>query len=130
MRDILVNTSKSADQVDIEPNGQWKTHGPIEDVKPEPQYDALELDDDDIDISEFNMAANRGPNTPNGLAPTPGVPTLATGASREGSLMSRPGGTKRTHEVIDLTLSDDDDDEPPNKRPHFHRPGSGLPSYF
>lgn len=130
MRDILDRTSKSVEQVDIQPDGEWKAHGPVEDeVKEEPQYDAFDLDDDDLVISEVSYVGNLSSTA----APTTGGPTPAPGASREGSSMPKPGGTKRAHEVIDLTLSDDDDEElpqPPTKRQQIHRPGSGLPSYF
>lgn len=143
VRDILDNTSKAVEQVDIQPTGVWKAHGPMEDeVKSEPKYEAFDLlDDDDFEISSVSYVG-RNANTPTTLAPTtaaptPAAPTPAAGVSREGSSMPRPGGTKRTHEVIDLTLSDDedDDDEPPQrppKRQQLSHPGSRghLPSFF
>lgn len=129
VRDILDSTSKSVEQVDIQPDGEWKAHGPVEEeVKEEPQYDALDLDDDDLVISEVSYVENLSSTA----APTTGGPTPAPGTSREGSSMPRPGGTKRAHDVIDLTNSDDEEElpQPPNKRQQTHRTGSGPPSYF
>lgn len=124
MRDILDNTSKSVEQVDIEPNGRWSVHGPVEAEveQSEHQHDTLELDDDEVSISEVNTLQKQNSETPTTLAPR----TPMSGVSREASSMPRSGGTKRAHEVIDLTLSDDDDDEPPqpaHKRQQLSRPG-------
>lgn len=141
VREILETTSKSVEQIDIQPDGRWKAHGPVEEteVKAEPQYDAYNLDDDDPVISEASFVGGRSTSTPVGqrsthtngnLAPPNGVPTPAPGASREGSSMSRSGGNKRNHDVIDLTLSDDEPDEPPAKRHQFNRLGAGYPSYY
>lgn len=133
VRDILDNTSKSVEQVDIQPNGEWKAHGHVEDeVKPEPQHDAFDLlDDDDLLISDVSYAG-RSTNTPNTLAPTTGAHTPAPGASRESSSMApRSGGTKRSHEVIDLTLSDDDEPpQPARKRQQYQHPGSRPPPFL
>lgn len=142
MRDILDSTSKSVEQVDIKPDGEWKAHKPVEEeeVKPEPRYDAYDLDDDDFVVSEVSPAGNRSTSTPGGyrsthtpanLAPPTGAPTPGPEVSREGSSMSRSGGNKRSHDVIDLTLSDDDDEpQPPPKRQQFNRPGAGYPSFY
>lgn len=143
VRDILDRTSKSVEQVDIKPDGQWKAHGPVEEeeIKPEPRYDAYNLDDDDFVVSEVSPAGGRSTSTPGGyrsthtpanLAPPTAAPTPGPEASREGSSMSRSGGNKRSHDVIDLTLSDDDDEEPqpPPKRQQFNRPGAGYPSFY
>lgn len=121
------------EQVNIQPNGEWQAHGQVEDdVKAEPQLDALDLlDGDDFLVSDVSYVG-RSTNTPNTLAPTTGAHTPAPGASsRESSSISRPGGTKRTHEVIDLTLSDDDEpDEPVRKRQQYHHPSSRLPGFL
>lgn len=121
------------EQVSIQPNGEWQAHGQVEDeVKAEPQLDALDLlDGDDFLVSDVSYVG-RSTNTPNTLAPTTGAHTPAPGASsRESSSISRPGGTKRTHEVIDLTLSDDEEpDEPVRKRQQYHHPSSRLPSFL
>lgn len=120
VKDILDNTSRAVEKVDIEPDGQWKAHGEIEDVvRPESRQEAFELDDDDL--VEVNFNGNRGTNTPNTLAPTPNTPTPGTAASRESSSMPRTGSNKRSHAVIDLTLSDDDEPpQPPSKRLYRH----------
>lgn len=131
VRDILDNTSKSMDQVDIQPNGEWKVHGAEEEaVQPEPQSEAFEIEDDGFAvISDISHVGNRSTNTPPTLDRSTAVPTPAPGASREGSSISRPsagGSNKRPAEVIDLTLSDDeDDDRPAPKRQQFRHPGYG-----
>lgn len=118
------------DQVDIQPNGEWKAHRPVEDdAEPKPQRDAFEVDDDDL--VEVGFVGHRN-NTAHNVAPALGVPTPSSGASREGSSMPRSGGTKRSHtEFIDLTLSDDDDEtsQPPQKRPHYDRPSAAAYPY-
>ncbi|KAJ0116500.1 hypothetical protein J7T55_007480 [Diaporthe amygdali] len=132
VRDILDRTSRSVEQVDIEPNGQWKAHGSVEEeAEPEPEHEALAIDDDDLVISEISYVGNRGTNTPNTLAPTTSTPTPVTAASREGSSMPRSGGNKRPHaEVIDLTLSDDEDaPQPPRKKAQYGA-GSAYSSYL
>lgn len=140
VRDILDTTSEDVDQVDIQPDARWKVHGSADaqEVKPEPQYGGafnLDDDDDEFEILDTSFPAGRSTatpvaygntRTPINLAPSTGVPTPASGASREGSSLSRSGGTaKRSHEVIDLTLSEDD--EPAPKRQHFNTPGIGYP---
>lgn len=123
-----MNTSKSVDQVDIQPNGEWKAHRPVEDeVDQEPQRDAYEVDDDDLVELGF---VGRSNSTAHGVVPALGAPTPSSGASREGSSMPRSGGTKRSHaDVIDLTLSDDEETpQPPHKRLQYSRPsGSAYP---
>ncbi|ROV98995.1 hypothetical protein VSDG_03796 [Cytospora chrysosperma] len=131
VKDILDNTSRSVEKVDIEPNGQWKAHGEVEDdVKPEPQHEAYDLDDDDL--VEVSLVGNRGTNTPNTLAPTPNTPTPGAATSREGSSMPRSANNKRSHaEVIDLTLSDDDEPpQPPSKRLQYRTGSAYPPSYI
>ncbi|PSR94206.1 PINIT domain-domain-containing protein [Coniella lustricola] len=123
VRDILDSTSKGVEQVDIEPNGHWSVHGPVEAEaeQSENQHDTFELDDDEVSISDVHALRKQDSETPTTLAPR----TPVSGVSREPSSMPRSGGTKRAHEVIDLTLSDDDDDEPPqpaHKRRQLARP--------
>ncbi|KAF3770445.1 hypothetical protein M406DRAFT_354454 [Cryphonectria parasitica EP155] len=135
VRDILNNTPTSVEQIDIEPSGRWKMHKPTEALaNPEPQYDAFELDDDDLVVSEINQSRDYSTNSPNTVGPATGVLTPASGFSKEGSSsISRPGGTKRAHEVIDLTLSDEDDEEssqPPSKRIQLLRSFPSGPSAF
>lgn len=129
VKDILDNTSRNVEKVDIEPDGQWKAHGEVEDVvKSDSQQEAFDVDDDDL--VEVDFVGNRETNTPNTLAPTPNTPTPGTAASREGSSMPRTGQNKRPHaEVIDLTLSDDD--EPPRSAKRLqYRTGSAYPPSF
>lgn len=101
-----------------------------ESADPEPQKDAFEVDDDDL--VEVGFVGRSNSTTAYNVTPAMGVPTPSSGASREGSSMPRPGGTKRSHaEVIDLTLSDDDDEasQPPQKRQQFNRPSGSAYQY-
>lgn len=154
MREILANTSRSAEQVDIQPDGRWKVHGSAQarEVRPEPEHDTFNLDDDEPEVSDTSLAGGRSTaasasygrtHTPNGYSFLPAAPTPTSGSTREGSSISRSGGgavsgvavaggaAKRKHEVIDLTISDDEDDEQPApKRQDFNRPGAGFSPYY
>ncbi|WDK15839.1 MIZ/SP-RING zinc finger [Colletotrichum graminicola] len=146
VRDILANTSKSLDQVTIEPDGQWRVNSAQNDSKPTNGGSGLLDDDDDDDdwgIVEVNPIRSRNFETPNRSVASTATPTT-TVMSRESSAMPRGVATtsgKRLHServTIDLTLSDDDEEstEPPPKRQQLQQPGvnsytngysSGLP---
>ena len=111
--DILQKTSKTIDQVTIEPTGKWST---ITDSQSSPitnNRDASsEADDDLIEIQEpprISSIKAEGSHEPSMLR-TPPV------SSREPSTSSGPqpsGSNKRpAAQVVDLTLSSDEDDEP------------------
>ncbi|KAK2024359.1 MIZ/SP-RING zinc finger protein [Colletotrichum zoysiae] len=146
VRDILANTSKSLDQVTIEPDGQWRVNSAQDDGKPTNGGSGLVDDDDDDDdwgIVEVNPIRSRNFETPNRSVASTATPTT-TVMSRESSAMPRGAATtsgKRLHServTIDLTLSDDDEEPagPPPKRHQLQQPGvnsytngysSGLP---
>lgn len=139
VQDILKNTSDSQEQVAIEPNGRWRAQG-AEPERKRSRYSSNSArvdDDDDISIvsdtrlfngtmlipkvegsSHGTSSYSLNPATPNGRS-------TAT-ASREPSSVPRSGGTKRTAEVIDLTLSSDEDDEPIARPPKRQNHGQGL----
>ena len=114
--DILKSTSRSADQVTIEPNGHWSLKSGNRDSPCEEESSSNE-DEDLVEIpavsppvapvkSEFN----REPS----MLQTPPVPSREPSASttaRQGSSNKRPAGP-----VVDLTLSSDED-EPPVRGP-------------
>lgn len=128
VKDILAKTSRSVEQVDIEPSGEWRAHGVEEEVKPEPSITPFAVDDDDLVISEVSfIGGDRSTTTPNRSAPFIGTPTTA--ASRESSTLPRSGSKSNKRpisQVIDLTLSDDDEPaQPPPKRQHYSTNGFG-----
>ncbi|KAK1640328.1 MIZ/SP-RING zinc finger protein [Colletotrichum phormii] len=134
VRDILANTSKSLDQVTIEPDGQWRVNPGQDENRPTNGGSGLVDDDDDDDddwgIVEVNPVRSRNFETPNRSVASTATPTT-TVMSRESSTMPRGVATtsaKRLHSdrvTIDLTLSDDDEPAaPPPKRQQLQGPGS------
>ncbi|EON65978.1 hypothetical protein W97_05220 [Coniosporium apollinis CBS 100218] len=132
VQEILQQTSRSTDQVTIEPDGKWSTgasinvsaitNGTYKTQAPDP-----DSDDDIVEVSDYriNNIKAEATNTPISLARTP--PMSSREPSMVNSAAPRSGtGSKRTHDVVDLTLSDDEDDEPvrPNKRVAYSTPNS------
>lgn len=129
VQEILDIAPRSADQVTIEPDGQWSTNKETLVSNANGHGHGDDSDDDLVEISDFRLAAIKGEAvyTPQSLAKTPSL------ASREASTAPRTG-SKRTSEVIDLTLSDDDEPVRPAKKVAYNRlPDSShrysLPSY-
>ncbi|KDN68394.1 putative MIZ/SP-RING zinc finger [Colletotrichum sublineola] len=131
VRDILANTSKSLDQVTIEPDGQWRVNSAQDENKPTNGGSGLldDYDDDDWGIVEVNPIRSRNFETPNRSVASTATPTT-TVMSRESSAMPRGVATtsgKRLHServTIDLTLSDDEEPAaPPPKRQQLQQPG-------
>ncbi|KAF1967030.1 hypothetical protein BU23DRAFT_516972 [Bimuria novae-zelandiae CBS 107.79] len=141
VQDILDNVSRSTDQVTVEPNGKWRN-------EKEPQAsnrqssdkangyggygDGDDSEEDMVEVPDYRLATikSEAAPTPQSLASlrTPPVP------SREASSAPRTGN-KRSSDVIDLTLSDDDEPRPkkvaystPNSVPD-QMPRYRLPSY-
>lgn len=118
VRDILAKTSKSQDQVTIEPDGQWHATGVEEEEArgEEPSTNYVDDDDEALVLSDVSFLGGKGLGTPSRSAHTVGTPN--SGVSREGSTLPRAPSSKRPiAQVIDLTLSDDDDDVPPGPPP-------------
>lgn len=131
--DILNNTSKSIEKVDVEPNGEWQVIRDEEDEqpngvssKPRASYDD-DFDDDLIEVTDPTnkpiSGLKRESQPPNLLSPMAAFNTPPW-SSREPSVAqstasAQRAGNKRPSGVIDLTLSDDED-EPPRatKRQH------------
>ncbi|KAJ4379452.1 E3 SUMO-protein ligase pli1 [Didymella sp. IMI 355093] len=115
---------KNADQVTISPTGEWSTK---KEVTPPPRRNgnavaADDSDDDLVEIPDYRVTSikSEAAQTPNYLS-TPPMP------SREPSTAPR-SGTKRTSEVVDLTLSDDDEPPRPAKKVAYpHRPPTNPP---
>ena len=113
---------KNADQVTISPTGEWSTQK--EPTPPRRNGNAVAADDSDDDLVELppdyrvTSIKREAAHTPNYLS-TPPMP------SREPSTAPR-SGTKRTSEVVDLTLSDDDEPPRPAKKVAY-RPQANPP---
>lgn len=116
VQEILDRAPKGTDQVTIEPDGRWFT----EKDKPAAQPNGChggDSDEDLVEITDFRLSAlkTEATNTPQSLARTP--------PSRELSSAPRTG-QKRTSDVIDLTLSDDDEPARPTKKVAYSTPNS------
>ncbi|CAO2649352.1 Nn.00g067370.m01.CDS01 [Neocucurbitaria sp. VM-36] len=114
----ILNKARNADQVTIEPNGDWSTE---KDTSPKRNgYNAHDDDSDDdlVEIPDYRIRAikSEAALTPTSLS-TPPLP------SRETSSAPR-SGNKRTSEVVDLTLSDDDEPVRPTKKVAYSTPNS------
>ncbi|KAI0110510.1 PINIT domain-containing protein [Nemania sp. FL0031] len=131
VRDIILETSGSVEQVTIEPNGQWTTQ--ITEAAPKRSRvsnanTSVDIDDDVSVVTDNPSYSNGGyDNTPHPYS-TPsrsfvGGMTPSSG-SREPSTAPRSGSKKRpAAEVIDLTLSSDEDDAPIVRTPKKQKLG-------
>ena len=112
--DILRSTSKSVEQVIIEPNGQW--HRVSEGrTTPDTEKRNGPSDDDDDELVEIKdlprvaaMKAAGGSATSLRTPPTSSREQSTSSAVPPSTSAKRPIG-----QVVDLTLSSDDEDQPP-----------------
>lgn len=114
VKDILKNTSKSVDQVSIQPNGKWELH-----TRPEPasKSNGVASSDDEDDLIEVTKAGDSiRMSTPRKY----GTPATTTAPStREASSSTGPRGRSSNSAkrpiaaVIDLTSSGDEEDDGP-----------------
>lgn len=115
----ILNNARNADQVTIEPSGEWSTE------KDTPQkrngYSAHDEDESDDEIQEISGFRVR--SIKNESAPTPTSLSTPPLPSRDSSTAPR-SGNKRTSEVVDLTLSDDDEPPRPTKKVAYGTPNS------
>lgn len=129
VKDILDTTDEDTEQVTIEPDGQLRKENRSE---PEPKrarvsaahsMGSIKVDDDDdvVALDDFSSPIGRAILTPNrSIGGTPSNNGYANGSS------TPSGSRKRTAEVIDLTLSDDD--EPAQPQPKRQNQGTvGMP---
>jgi E3 SUMO-protein ligase PIAS1 len=123
--DILRSTSSSVEQVTMEPNGSWHQQNQAE--TPRRSYNNPTPDDDDdlIEISDDRISNLKADARPRLLGGTPPM------SSREpSSVPSASRSNKRPiSQVIDLTGSDDEDEQPPQKikRPSMSSLNSANP---
>ncbi|KAJ4366889.1 E3 SUMO-protein ligase pli1 [Neocucurbitaria cava] len=113
----ILNKARNTDQVTIEPSGEWSTE---KDTPPKRNgFNATEDDSDDdlVEIPDYRIRAIKSE-----AAPTPTSLSTPPLPSRETSTAPR-SGNKRTSEVVDLTLSDDDEPVRPTKKVAVRRSG-------
>lgn len=119
----ILSKVRSADQVTIQPNGEWSTE---KEPSPPPRRNGYAAQDDsDDDLIEISDINDRIRAIKSETAPTPislGTPPIP---SREPSTAPR-SGNKRTAEVVDLTLSDDEEPVRPAKKVAYSTP-NGVP---
>ena len=112
----------------IEPNGNWTYGGRDENQTPRngkaTHHDAGS-DDDLIEISDYRVTNIKAESRSTPLSATRTPPL----SSRDSSTAPRTG-SKRTSEVIDLTLSDDDEPPRPAKKVAYNTPNSLPDSSF
>ncbi|KAI1521010.1 PINIT domain containing protein [Pyrenophora tritici-repentis] len=116
----ILNKARNTDQVTIKPSGEWSTE---KEVKPRQNHHHHDDDDDDseddlVEIPDYRIQAIKSE-----AAPTPTSITTPPLPSREASTAPR-SGQKRTAEVVDLTLSDDDEPPRPTKKVAYTTPNS------
>ncbi|KAF1851148.1 uncharacterized protein K460DRAFT_361907 [Cucurbitaria berberidis CBS 394.84] len=115
----ILNKARNADQVTIEPNGEWSTDT---DTSPKRNgysaYDNDDSEDDLVEIPDYRIRAIKSE-----AAPTPVSLSTPPLPSRETSTAPR-SSNKRTSEVVDLTLSDDDEPVRPTKKVAYSTPNS------
>jgi E3 SUMO-protein ligase PIAS1 len=132
VKDILKNTSRSTDQVIIQPDGKWNLNDKKAENTKQPRRPngvASDSEDDLVEITKEGGSVKMG---------APQLSKMANGvlsqASRELSSARESVGSTSSKRpisaVIDLTSSGDEDDEPitrPAKR-QFNENGYGAPS--
>jgi E3 SUMO-protein ligase PIAS1 len=121
VKDILKNTSRSVDQVTIQPNGKWELH-----ARPEPtsKLNGVASSDDDDDLVEITKSGDSiRMGTPRAYGIPAGGATPSTHQALSALAAPRSTGTGTTNAkrpitaVIDLTSSGDEDDEPFARQP-------------
>ena len=128
VKDILKNTSKSVDQVTIQPSGKWELHVRLE---PASKLNGVASSDDDDDIVEITktgdsirMSTPRTYGTPAGAS----APSIREASSSSAAPRSQgsTSGKRPIAAVIDLTSSGDEDEEPLARQPKRQYTGSGT----
>lgn len=117
----ILDKAGNTDQVTIEPNGNWSVP---KDPSPKRNGYAGHNDESDDDLVELPSASDwRVRSIKSEAAPTPTSLSTPPMPSREASSAPR-SGQKRTSEVVDLTLSDDDEPPRPAKKVAYSTPNS------
>ncbi|EUC49014.1 hypothetical protein COCMIDRAFT_85705 [Bipolaris oryzae ATCC 44560] len=117
VQDIL-SKARNTDQVTIQPNGEWSTE---KDLKPKHNNHDDDSDDDLVEITDYRVQAIKSE-----AAPTPTSLSTPPLPSREPSTAPR-STQKRTSEVVDLTLSDDEEPARPTKKVAYTTTPNSIP---
>ncbi|EMD67594.1 hypothetical protein COCSADRAFT_290758 [Bipolaris sorokiniana ND90Pr] len=117
VQDIL-SKARNTDQVTIQPNGEWSTE---KDLKPKHNNHDDDSDDDLVEITDYRVQAIKSE-----AAPTPTSLSTPPLPSREPSTAPR-STQKRTSEVVDLTLSDDEEPTRPTKKVAYTTTPNSIP---
>jgi E3 SUMO-protein ligase PIAS1 len=130
VQNILRSTSKSVDQVTIEPDGTW-----TQNAKQASPADMNASDDEDlVEIKDTRVSAIKRGNTPTPSLSSTRSPQTASREPSTSGTTSHAGtsGKRPISQVIDLTLSDDEDDDQPRapKRQFNTSAYSMSPSIF
>ncbi|KAI9810959.1 MAG: SUMO ligase siz1 [Pycnora praestabilis] len=117
VNEILKSTTRSVEQVIIEPDGKWSQNSQPA-SPPRPNGASLSnSDDDDLveirEIKDTRVASLKNESTP---APTSSLRTPFSSSREHSAALAPPrsaNGKRPIEQVIDLTFSDDDDDDDP-----------------
>ncbi|KAG9235504.1 PINIT domain-containing protein [Amylocarpus encephaloides] len=110
VRNILKSTSKSIDQVTVQPNGQWETHTRAEPTNSRTNGVPSDDDDDDDDLVEIVKSGDTFKmGTPRAYGTAQRSALVASGSPKDhGSASAK----RPIAAVIDLTSSGDEDEKP------------------
>lgn len=134
--DILSNSSRSTDQVTIEPNGEWSQNGKGKSGPPASSNGFNFSDDDDlieIQDNRFESLKQNGiPGLSTNSSRTPPTAPRVSTPSTSSSFAPRPPGSnisgkRPAADVIDLTLSDDDEEPVRGPKRTYGSSGYALP---
>ncbi|KAF2854130.1 hypothetical protein T440DRAFT_269034 [Plenodomus tracheiphilus IPT5] len=119
----ILNKAGNVDQVTIEPSGQWSLEKAATPKRNGHGAHGDDSDEDLVEIPDYRIRAIKSE-----AAPTPTSLSTPPLPSRDSSMAPR-SGQKRTSEVVDLTLSDDEEPVRPAKKVAYSTPNS-LPEYL
>lgn len=128
VRNILSNTSRSVDQVTIEPDGRWSQHSKA--GSPSNKGASFGSDDEElIEIKDTRTAAIKMVNTQMPSVVSSRTPPMSSreASASVASTHASTSGKRPAAQVIDLTLSDDDDDPPVSRPPKRQFTGYDTP---
>jgi E3 SUMO-protein ligase PIAS1 len=127
VKNILKSTSRSVDQVTIQPDGRWELNSKKESMS---RTNGVASDDDD-DLVEITKSGDSVRMSTPRTYGTP-VSTLPQASAASSAMGSSSSGKRPIAAVIDLTSSGDEDDEllaRPPKRQQTNGYGVMLPAY-
>ncbi|KAI9641561.1 E3 SUMO-protein ligase pli1 [Ciborinia camelliae] len=125
VKNILKSTSRSVDQVTVEPEGQWKLYNKPDPTSSRPGVASSDFSDDDDDLIELSpdggklstsITKTEISNGNGTQAPSARDSLSAAPSNRSNPTGSLTGSKRPITEIIDLTSSGDEE-EPPAKHP-------------